>query len=163
MKMPKRFARLLLCSALVSLAIGAGAASAAGFTAGSAGLGDPMFPNAGNGGYDVQHYDLKLDYVPATSQLTATAVITATATQNLSSFNLDLRGFEISRLLVNGRAATFARDGGQELTVTPKTGLTSGSAFTVTIDYAGEPSVVTDPDQSVEGWVPTDDGAFVVN
>jgi aminopeptidase N len=64
---------------------------------------------------------------------------------------------------VNGRAATFTRDEGQELTVTPRSGLASGSAFTVTVDYAGEPSVVTDPDQSIEGWIPTDDGAFVVN
>ena len=37
-----------------------------------------------------------------------------------------------------------------------------GTAFTVTIDYAGTPAVVTDPDESLEGWVPTDDGAFVV-
>src|SRR3954454_23751321 len=125
MRVARRFARLLLCTALLSLAIGAGAASAAGFPDASAGLGDPMFPNAGNGGYDVQHYDLQLDYVPATSQLTATAVITATATQNLSSFNLDLRGLAISRLLVNGRPATSTRDDGQELTITPSSGLVS--------------------------------------
>src|SRR6185369_4001630 len=76
--------------------------------------------------------------------------------------DLDLRGFSISRLLVNGQAASFARDGEQELVITPAAGLTSGSVFTVVIDYAGTPAVVTDPDQSIEGWVPTDDGAFVV-
>jgi aminopeptidase N len=152
-----------LVAVVAAFAIAAGGAAAADFTAGSAGLGDPMFPNAGNGGYDVQNYNLKLDYTPAGNQLAGSAVITATATQNLSSFNLDLRGFGISRLLVDGKAATFARDGGQELTVTPKAGIVSGSRFTVTVDYAGTPSVVTDPDGSIEGWVPTDDGAFVVN
>ena len=121
-----------------------------------------MFPNAGNGGYDVQHYGLTLDYTPSSNQLTATAVITAGSTQDLSSFNLDLRGFTISRLLVDGTAASFTRDG-QELTVTPSAGIPAGAAFTVTIDYAGTPTVVTDPDNSIEGWVPTDDGAFVVN
>ena len=30
------------------------------------------------------------------------------------------------------------------------------------VGYAGVPAVVTDPDGSIEGWVPTDDGAFVV-
>jgi hypothetical protein len=30
------------------------------------------------------------------------------------------------------------------------------------VHYAGVPVVVTDPDESIEGWVPTDDGAFVV-
>ena len=161
--MTRRLTRMLVCTAALALASGAGVAAAAEFTPGSAGLGDPMFPNAGNGGYDVQSYNLTLDYTPSGNRLVATAVITATATQNLSSFNLDLRGFAISRLLVNGRAAAFSRDGGQELTITPKPGLTNGSRFTVTIDYAGQPSVVTDPDQSIEGWVPTDDGAFVVN
>ena len=161
--MTKRFVPAVLCTALLMLAVGAGVASATSFTPGAPGLGDPMFPNAGNGGYDVQHYDLTLDYTPATTQLTATAVITATATQNLSSFNLDFRGLTISRLLVNGRPATFSRDGGQELTVTPASGLREGSSFTTTVDYAGTPSVVTDPDGSIEGWIPTDDGAFVVN
>jgi aminopeptidase N len=132
------------------------------FTPGSAGLGDPFFPNAGNGGYDVSHYALTLDYQPATNQLAGTAVIAAKATQNLSRFNLDLRGFGISRLLVDGVAATQTRDGDQELVITPSAGIRAGSTFTLTIDYAGEPQVVTDPDESIEGWVPTDDGAFVV-
>jgi aminopeptidase N len=145
-----------------ALVLSAPAAAADGFTPGSPGLGDPFFPNAGNGGYDVSHYSLTLAYEPSSNQLSGTATVTARATQNLSSFDLDLRGFMISRLLVDGRAASFAREGEQELVITPKAGLRSGSTFTVVIDYAGTPSVVTDPDQSIEGWVPTDDGAFVV-
>jgi hypothetical protein len=34
------------------------------YTAGAPGAGDPYFPFAGNGGYDVQHYDLDLTYTP---------------------------------------------------------------------------------------------------
>jgi len=161
--MTKRLALTVLCIVACVAAGGVGEAAAATFTPGSAGLGDPMFPNAGNGGYDVQNYNLTLDYTPSSRQLTGTAVITATATQNLSSFNLDLRGFDISRLLVNGRVAAFTRDLGQELTVIPRSGIGAGSTFTVAVDYAGTPSVITDPDASIEGWVPTDDGAFVVN
>jgi aminopeptidase N len=131
------------------------------FTPGSAGLGDPFFPNAGNGGYDVSHYSLSLSYEPAGNQLTGTATITATATQNLSRFDLDLRGFAISQLEVDGVAASFARNG-QELIVTPRSGIRDGTSFTVLVAYGGTPAVVTDPDQSIEGWVPTDDGAFVV-
>jgi aminopeptidase N len=160
--MLKRLGRAAL-SVAVLLLVFAGTAGAAPFTPGSAGLGDPFFPNAGNGGYDVSHYGLTLSYEPASNQLTGTAVITAGATQDLSRFNLDLRGFEISRLLVNGVPAAHARSGEHELEITPASGLPTGSSFTVTIDYAGTPSVVTDPDQSIEGWVPTDDGAFVVN
>src|SRR3954471_9622580 len=118
--MHKRFIVAFVCAASLVLASGAAAGD---FTPGSTGLGDPMFPNAGNGGYDVQNYNLTLDYTPSSRQLTGTAVITATATQNLSSFNLDLRGFDISRLLVNGRVAAFTRDLGQELTVIPRSGV----------------------------------------
>jgi aminopeptidase N len=152
--------RIALCAILL-LTLTA-TAQAAVFTPGSAGLGDPFFPNAGNGGYDVSHYSLKLGYEPGTNQLSGTAVITARATQDLSRFNVDLRGFSISRLLVNGTPAQHAREGEHELLITPSAGLRAGNSFTVTIDYAGTPHVVTDPDQSIEGWVPTDDGAFVV-
>ena len=100
-------------------------------------------------------------YDPATRQFDGTATITATAIQNLSRFDLDLRGFDIDRLTVNGAAASFTRDG-QELVITPAAGLSAGAVFTVVVGYAGVPSVVTDPDGSIEGWVPTDDGAFVV-
>jgi aminopeptidase N len=151
-----------LAALAAAFAMAAGAPAAV-FTPGAAGSGDPFFPNAGNGGYDVSSYDLTLDWQPAGNQLTGTAVIKAQATQNLSRFDLDLRGFSISRLLVDGTAATFTRAGEHELVITPATGILSGGSFTVTIDYSGTPSVVTDPDNSIEGWVPTDDGAFVVN
>ena len=34
------------------------------YTAGASGAGDPYFPFAGNGEYDVRHYDLDLTYTP---------------------------------------------------------------------------------------------------
>ena len=130
-------------------------------TAGAPGLGDPFFPLAGNGGYDVGHYTLQLAYDPGTTVLNGIAKISATATQNLSSFDLDLRGFAISELKVDGRAAGFSRSG-QELQITPAGSLRAGRSFEVTVRYSGTPEVVTDPDGSIEGWVPTSDGAFVV-
>jgi len=128
---------------------------------GAPGLGDPFFPLGGNGGYDVQHYGLTLAYDPPANQLTGTAVITAQSTQALSRFDLDLRGFSITQLLVNGVAATSTRNG-QELVITPASGIPAGKTFTVTVGYQGTPTVVTDPDQSIEGWVPTDDGSVAV-
>ncbi|KRB46373.1 M1 family metallopeptidase [Terrabacter sp. Root181] len=151
---------LVAASALVLVT--AGPAGAVAFSPGAPGAGDPYFPQAGNGGYDVSNYSLSLGYEPSSRQLTGTAVITATATQNLSRFDLDLRGFTISGLQVNGAAAAFERVGDQELVVTPSDGLRAGRSFTVSVTYAGTPQAVTDPDGSIEGWVPTDDGAFVV-
>jgi aminopeptidase N len=159
MKGGVRRAAVLAGALLVAFAFASVARAA--FGPGSPGSGDPFFPLAGNGGYDVSHYSLTLDYTPSTNQLVGTADITARATQDLSRFDLDLRGFSITQLLVNGATASFSRDG-QELIITPRPGIRSGSTFTVRVGYAGVPSVVTDPDESIEGWVPTSDGAFVV-
>ena len=98
--------RTVLATLAAVLALAAPAA-ASGFQPGSSGLGDPFFPLAGNGGYDVKHYSLDLDYVRATNQLDGKATILAQAKQNLSRFNLDLRGYDISDLEVNGRDARF--------------------------------------------------------
>ncbi|MEV5874129.1 M1 family metallopeptidase [Streptomyces sp. NPDC052101] len=127
-------------------------------TPGSSGVHDPYFPKAGNGGYDVGHYDLTLDYTPAGRRLTGTAVITARATQDLSAFNLDLAGLHVDSVTVEGKQALFER-AGQELTVRPHDDLSKGETFSTTVRYSGTPQTLTDPDGSKEGWLPTADGA----
>src|SRR5687767_6373305 len=76
-------------------------------TPGSPGLGDQYFPLLGNGGYDVRHYGLDIDYDPGTDVLEGVAKIRATATQALSAFNLDLDGLTVRSVRVDGRAATW--------------------------------------------------------
>ena len=147
-----------------ALLLGASPAAAQTYVAGSDGSGDPFFPNAGNGGYDVSHYSLTLDYAQPQNQLAGTTVIDATATQNLRRFNLDLRDFySISSITVNDEPAQYARPGQQEVAITPATRLNAGDAFTVRVVYSGKPKPIKDPDKSIEGWIPTDDGAYVVN
>jgi aminopeptidase N len=147
----------------VSLALAAPAA-ADRYVAGAPGAGDPFFPQAGNGGYDVRHYSLELDY--ERPLLRGHTVVFARATQSLYRFNLDLRDFmTVSRVWVNGRAATFTHQG-QELSITPRRKLKHGRRFVVKVAYAGVPEPIVDPDESIEGWVVPEadpDGAFVVN
>src|SRR3954468_1280691 len=81
--------------ALLVALVGASAARAA-FAPGAPGSGDPFFPLAGNGGYDVLHYGLTLDYMPSTNRLVGTDVVTARATQDLSRFHPHLPGFSIT-------------------------------------------------------------------
>ena len=156
--------RRTLAFAIAALLVLAPSAFGQQYVAGSDGLGDPFFPQAGNGGYNTTHYALTLDYDQPANFLEGTAIIEATATQNLRRFNLDFRDFyAISRLTVNGERASFARPGSQELQINPATNLDQGEDFTVRVDYAGKPKPIKDPDKSIEGWIPTDDGAFVVN
>jgi len=142
---------------LAIAAIVAPAAAAADFTPGAAGAGDPFFPKAGNGGYDVSSYDLDLRYQPKPRRLTATAVVTATATQDLSRFDLDYRGPRIRSLTVDGAAAPYSREG-QELVITPPAGIPTGAEFVVEVAYRGVASNVKDPDGALDGWIHTDDG-----
>jgi aminopeptidase N len=128
---------------------------------GGSGVRDPYFPKAGNGGYDVTHYGLTLTYAPDTHRLTGTAEITARATQDLTAFDLDLKGMDVKSLTVEGKAARWNR-AGQELTVRPHDDLTKGETFRTTVRYSGTPVTITDPDGSEEGWLRTADGALAL-
>jgi aminopeptidase N len=155
---------LAVVLAATALVATAPSASAQQYVAGSDGAGDPFFPQAGNGGYDVSHYSLTIDYDQPANLLSGRAVIHATATENLRRFNLDLRDFyAVSSVAVNGVPANIARPGGQELAISPTPRLNAGEQFIVEVVYSGKPKPIKDPDKSIEGWIPTDDGAFVVN
>lgn len=162
-----RIAPFVAAATLTALAATPGASAAQGvsgdeFGPGSAGSGDPYFPLAGNGGYDVEHYLVDLTYDPRAQHLDATARITATATRNLSRFNLDYRGPDIEDVRVDGRAADFRRDG-KELVVSPPRGLRERRKFDVEVRYAGTPRAIEGPFGLRFGWYKTDDGTFVAN
>ena len=146
---------------LLALALTACSGGSHGSPGGS-GVGDPYFPKAGNGGYDVGHYDLRLAYDPTGGgRLSGTATLTARATRDLSAFDLDLEGLDGQDVTVEGRRARFQR-AGQELTVRPHDGLDDGETFRVTVRYSGTPETITDPDGSQEGWLRTADGALAL-
>lgn len=128
---------------------------------GAAGVRDPLFHKLGNGGYDVQHYALTLDYDPATGRLKGTAEITARATQDLSAFNLDLHGLTVDSATVDGKKAAANR-AADELTVRPHRDLDKGRTFRTVVRYSGTPEVIVDKDKSEEGWLKTADGALAV-
>ncbi|MFI8975881.1 M1 family metallopeptidase [Nocardia asteroides] len=125
---------------------------------GAPGLGDPYYPLDGNGGYDVGHYDLTIDYEPSTYLLRGTARVDARATQPLTRFNLDYRGPEVLMVTVNGQPAGFAREDDRELVVTPLLPLLPGLPMRIVVDYAGPAA-----DTEGEGWTyAPSGGAFAV-
>ncbi len=140
-----------LAGVLVALLLGAGGAQARG-------LGDPLFPGAGNPGYDVLRYEARISYSPRSGQLRGTATIAATASRRLGRFSLDLDGLRVTGVTVDGSPARFSR-GGDKLVVVPPQPPDSGARFTAVVRYRGVPHRVIDPDGGVEGWIRTDDGA----
>ncbi|MEU6497053.1 M1 family metallopeptidase [Streptomyces sp. NPDC046984] len=137
-------------TAVGTLLLGVSVPAAA--TTGGAGVGDPYYPEDGNSGYDVIHYDVNLHYDPAhPDRLDGDTTVTAQATADLGQFDLDLKGFEVSGVLVDGHAArAVRRSGDHELVVTPYVQLRQGQQFTVRVRYAGTPAA--------EGWHILDDG-----
>ncbi|MFC4124570.1 M1 family metallopeptidase [Nocardia rhizosphaerae] len=135
------------CAVLTALALGTSPAGADPGLIGEPGLDDPYFPMDGNGGYDVTHYDLTIDYTPETYALRGTARIDAAATQPLAQFNLDYRGPEVLMVTVNGHPAGFRRDGDRELVVTPLLPLPPGLPMRIIVDYAGPTA-----DTAGAGW-----------
>ncbi len=132
-------------------------------SAGAPGIGDPYYPELGNGGYDVERYVLDLDWEPATRTLEGVATIEATTTQDLAAFNLDLSGLEVRSVLVDGAVSTTSR-AGTELTVTLPVPLAAGTPFVAEISYGGQPARAPQlSDLDIGGWYVEGDLAFVVS
>jgi len=129
---------------------------------GTATAGDQYFPDDGNGGYDALGYQVEVSYDPPTGKLGGDTTVTAKATQDLSRFDLDLRGLDVASVTVDGQPAKFGREK-NKLVVTPAGPLRSGSTFRTRIRYSGVPEKTPHDGGSENGWSRTEDGgAYLV-
>ncbi|MFC4497837.1 M1 family metallopeptidase [Streptomyces ovatisporus] len=124
------------------------------------GVGDRLFPELGNPGYDVGAYDIAFDYSGNnTKPLTARTVIDAdvTAEDGLPRFNLDFTAGKVRSVRVNGRPAQH-RSVKEDLVVTPSAALRKGERMHVEVRHTSP----TDK-ASTNGWVRTKDGLAMAN
>lgn len=146
--------RPLLAAALLG---GLGTAAPPAPAAAPAGLNDPIYPQLGQAGLDVQHYDVSLTVPrPGTPELRGEVTLTVRSTRPLAEVRLDFLGPEVSAARWNGQPVPFRTDSqAQKLIVTPPTPLRPGTAARLTVTYAGTPGEVLDPDFSTPlrlGW-----------
>jgi aminopeptidase N len=123
-------------------------------TAGAPGVGDAVYPNLGNGGYQVTRYDLDLDATGSDKKIAGKVRIHAVATQSLARFNLDAAGLVIGTVEVDGQGAAAVQNG-EELEITPDRAIRKGRTFVITVDYIADPARIPPP---AGGWVITADG-----
>jgi aminopeptidase N len=135
----RRLTALVAAAGLLAVPSVAGAAEAR-TAPGAPGIGDPYFAKAGNGGYDVHHYDIGVRYALSSGRLDGTTTVTSRATQGLSRFNLDL-ALPAATVTVDGTPVRFSQKG-HELVVTPSRPIPQGGTFTTTVTYAGLPDDV---------------------
>ncbi|MER5436047.1 M1 family metallopeptidase [Streptomyces sp. NPDC002588] len=146
--MPVRRSTAALASAVVAgIVLTALPASAA-----PGGAGDPYYPQDGNSGYDVTEYDVRVNYDPAhPRQLEGDTTVTAVATEKLDRLHLDLEGFSVTSVTVDGTPArSVSREDAHELVITPARPLAKNARFAVRVRYSGKPVG--------EGWHTLADG-----
>lgn len=125
------------------------------------GAGDPYYPTDGNGGYDVAAYYVSISYDPPSKELTGRTVVTATASEDLTKFNLDLQGLEVSSVTVGATDAKFSRSGEHELVITPAEPVATGTTFETTVTYSGVPESAESGSLGENGWqLSSSGGAF---
>ncbi len=130
---------------------------------GAPGIGDPYYPGLGNGGFDVGHYTLDLTWLADQGTLEGVATIDATATQDLSRFDLDLSGLNVRAVTVAGDEAVATHEG-RELVIDPAEDIADGAEFTTVVTYDGKPTPIREGTDVFDlGWQTHGREAFVVS
>ncbi|GAA2796126.1 M1 family metallopeptidase [Crossiella cryophila] len=165
--------RIVLALSLVTAALLVPTVNAAALDTASPGahsLGDRLFPDLGNGGYDVLDYDIRMTYVDGSQLMPASVTIRAKATQPLSTLSLDAAAQQIKSATVDGRQAEFRQDK-EKLLLGPAEPLRADGLFTIQIDYTADrgknptPPGVNLPSGMkwpITAWVETPDGFAVM-
>ncbi|MDJ0381910.1 M1 family metallopeptidase [Streptomyces sp. G-G2] len=121
------------------------------------GVGDRLFPDLGNPGYDVRSYDLSFTYKDNSSPLDAVTVIDARATTALERVNLDFTRGKVLSAEINDRPAQFVSVG-EDLVLTPERPVAAEETLRITVHHTSDPRGGGDG-----GWVPTSDGLVMAN
>ena len=127
---------------------------------GAVGIGDPYFPQDGNGGIDVLHYDVRDSYAFGSGRLAGRTRLDIRATQDLSRFDLDFL-LPVRSVTVDGQRARFRSTGDHELRIRPATPVVNGDLFRVNVRYAGVPAAETSRGES--NWLANTNEVVTMN
>ena len=126
----------------------------------ASGIGDRMFPELGNGGFDVIGYEIDLSFDAALATVEGVATIEAIAEVDLRSFTLDFVGYTVESVEVDGRSAAYDREP-RDMRITPAEPIPAHTTFRVVVAYQGSPDPVALTDFPFPtGWQRGDSGSL---
>jgi aminopeptidase N len=156
---PRRAVRAALLASAVSVCLVAAAAPDP-TPAEPLGVGDRLFPQLGNPGYDVRSYDLHFTYPgSSTRPMKAVTTIEAQVTHRLERVNLDFAHGKVSSVTVDGAKAAFTT-AGEDLVITPGKAPEPGDTTRIVVRHTSDPRP---PKGQEHGWVVTKDGLAMAN
>ena len=124
-------------------------------------VGDEYSPESGATGYDATHYDIALTYDPQDGSIDGVTTMTATATQDLSAFSVDLLTLDVDEVSVDGEEAEVETEE-RNVGITPTEPIAEGDEFEVEIAYGGVPEPVLSAGFPT-GWLEAPGGgAYVI-
>ncbi len=124
------------------------------------GIGDRMFPELGNAGFDVISYEIDLSFDAALATVGGVVTIDAIAEVDLRSFTLDFVGHTVDSVEVDGQSAAYVREP-RDMRITPVEPIPAHTPFTVVVGYRGSPEPVALTDFPFPtGWQRGDSGSL---
>jgi aminopeptidase N len=127
------------------------------------GLGDVLYPDAGNPGLDVQHYAVALQYDPEDDVVAGRVELDVLLTANREAITLDVGpDLTVDAVTVGGAAVEFSV-AVPELHVSLEQTAPAGDRLIVAVSYHGNPEPVGGAFGLDSGWFDTEGGSFVLN
>ena len=121
-----------------------------------------LFPELGNPGLDVQHYDVTLNYAHSTELLEGIVDLDVRFTERRAEFTLDSLGPTIDAVQIDGGDVAFQQDG-PELRITPAQPIERGTTRRVEVRYHFSGDSHPPTDSLPVGWFNTNAGSYVLN
>ena len=150
----------VLLTALALIVSGSAATAGVATVAGAPGIGDPYFPHDGNGGIDVQSYEVHDAYRFSGGLLSGWTKVTLRTTEQLSSFDLDFL-LPVRSVHLSTGGSSFSRPSRHELRIQPRHAIAAGTTVRVRVAYAGHPGRLAWRGES--NWTATGTEAMALN
>ena len=121
---------------------------------------DPYLPGHGDLTFEVESYEIELDYRVSSNRLDGKVQLVAVANEALDLISLDLAGLDVRKVSVSGRRPAGYSLRGGKLRIRLSETATAGDRLLIAVRYGGQPGPVSSLWGEV-GWEELSEGVIV--